>query len=166
MINKLNLLFVCIIIIPSLYAQTIAETVGFDKNKIINIFDYPKLYLNKLYFCQAENETHRTFKIDLYNQELTVIVYNTNFPKSNLTLITDIIDVQEGKNNARFKLNDSSPDETKFPKWTLNKDALIASYLAYDSVNADLYENDWIGPFDLKCYQELPPSLSGFKSVF
>ena len=70
------------------------------------------------------------------------------------------------KNNARFKLNDSSPDETKFPKWTLNKDALIASYLAYDSVNADLYENDWIGPFDLKCYQELPPSLSEFNSVF
>ena len=157
------LILLLLLLLPSINAQTWREEFGFDENKIFNIFDYPKLYFNKLFYCQPESEKTRTYKIDLFSEQTTIIIYKSKYPDSNVTLKTDMRNLNEGTNIARFSLDDTSHDISKLPKWTLNKDALTASYTAYDSFNAELYENDWIGPFELKCYQELPPSLSKFK---
>ena len=81
----------------------------------------------------------------------------------NITYVMDMIDLDEGKRISRFKEDDGTPDKSKLNKWSLDKDALDASYISYDSLNAEDYENDWLGPFEYKCYQELPPSLSEFK---
>lgn len=157
------LILLLLLLLPSINAQTWREEFGFDENKIFNIFDYPKLYFNKLFYCQPESEKARTYKIDLFSEQTTLILYYPKSPEYSVTVRLDMPNLIEGTNIARFSLDDTSHDISKLPKWTLNKDALTASYIAYDSFNAELYENDWIGPFELKCYQELPPSLSKFK---
>jgi hypothetical protein len=168
MINKIasfSLFFLCIQNLDSNESQMLNwnEEYGFDEKKIINIFDYPKLYFNKLFYCQPENEKTRTYKFDLFKEEITLIIYYPKFTRMNVTYVMDMIDFDEGKLISRFKEDNGTPDKSKLNKWSLNKDALTASYIAYDSFNAELYENDWIGPYELKCYQELPPSLREFK---
>lgn len=162
--NRIICLLICILIVPSINAQTPREEFGFDENKIFNIFDYPKLYFNKLFYCQPESEKTRTYKIDLFSEQTTIIIYKSKYPDSNVTLKTDMLNLNEGTNIVRFSLDDTSHDISKLPKWTLNKSNLSANYVSwYDGSKFGVSLSEWMGPFEMKCYKELPPSLSKFK---
>ena len=158
--NRIICLLICILIVPSINAQTPREEFGFDENKIFNIFDYPKLYFNKLFYCQPVSEQARTYKIDLYSEQTTVIIYQPQYPDSNTIFYRDILNINEGKNTVRFSLDRGAHDISKNPKWTLDKSNLSASFVSWYDLTSP---SEWMGPFKMKCYKELPPSLSKFK---
>lgn len=162
--NRIICLLICILIVPSINAQTPRDEYSFDENKIFNIFDYPKLYFNKLFYCQSEYGDARTYKIDLYSEQTTVIIYQPQYPDSNTIFYRDMLNINEGKNTVRFSLDRGAHDISKNPKWTLDKSNLSASFVSwYDAGKSGGSLSEWMGPFEYKCYKELPPSLSKFK---
>tara|TARA_X000001036_G_C20672370_1_gene802918 strand:- start:1440 stop:1934 length:495 start_codon:yes stop_codon:yes gene_type:complete len=162
--NRIICLLICILIVPSINAQTPRDEYSFDENEIFNIFDYPKLYFNKLFYCQSEYGDARTYKIDLYSEQTTVIIYQPQYPDSNTIFYRDMLNINEGKNTVRFSLDRGAHDISKNPKWTLDKSNLSASFVSwYDAGKSGGSLSEWMGPFEYKCYKELPPSLSKFK---
>lgn len=83
-----------LLIIFALFVGNVFSEYEFDKSKIIDNLDYPKFFINKLFFCQSQAnlDKHLTHKIDLFDE--TIIIISTgDRPVPKATIVQAITNI-------------------------------------------------------------------------
>ena len=135
-----------------------------DETKISNWLDFPKQISGKLYFCQQEGVEPYTYKIDLFNKEIIEITFYPTKPSRNSMEFFDMLDMDEGRNEVRFKIEDrifqfiketdNGRSSVNFQNWTLNKTEFRAKRIVY------AFGDSHVTRFE--CNNTLPSSLKRF----